>query len=110
MGREAPGTPGRARQALYVGGALVASEGAGEPPSHHGSVWKCRCPGHPLRQPHEVELSVSVQGTVVFVFFRNCLHTKFWPSLVLKVGRPSRVGSEGLGRGTPRGSRKYGLP
>ena len=100
-------------------GVLVASEEAGEPHGHHRSVWKCRSPGPPLHQPCEVELCAHVQGTVVFVFFRDCPHTTFWPSLVLsegvhmemEMGSPLHTGSEGLcGEGNPQGSGKCGLP
>lgn len=55
-------------------GSLVALEGAGEPHSHHGRVWKCRCPGHPST------------NRLVFVFFHSCVCTKFWPGLVLSEG------------------------
>lgn len=93
--------------------------GAGGPHRPHRSVWKCRCPGHSLRQPYKVELSMSVRGPAVFVSFGDCLHTKFWPSLVLhegwhmemQVGSPSALALRVcVGSGTPRGSGKYGLP
>lgn len=62
---------------------------------------------------------MSGQGTAVFVSLRDCLHTKFWPSPVLREGghMEMQVGSPSVlalrvcvGRGTPRGSGKYGLP
>lgn len=43
-------------------------------------------PRSPPRQPCKIELSVTFQGMVVFVFFHDCLHTKFRPSLILSEG------------------------
>lgn len=76
-------------------------------------------PRSPPRQPCRIELSVTFQGMVVFVFFHDCLHTKFRPSLILsegghmemQMGVPSALALRvSVERGTPQESEKCVLP